>query len=154
MTTKVDLATRHDIDILVEMLRHYSQQSPLQDLKDYQNEGHVRKLLTNMLLGMGKIWITRNENKIPTGMLMSIRSSNIWNPDIVFYSELAYWVEPEFRGGLSGYKLLKSYIDFCQNLLSMNKINYYTATKMSTSPDINFHRLGFRKLEETWIREE
>jgi hypothetical protein len=123
-------------------------------LHQLQDEHHIRKLLTSILLGLGKIWISRDENKVPTGMIIAMKNGSIWNPAIVFYSELAYWVQPEYRGGLSGYKLLKSYTDYCQHQLITNDIAYYTASKMSTSPDINYHRMGFQKLEETWMRKE
>jgi N-acetylglutamate synthase-like GNAT family acetyltransferase len=65
-------------------------------------------------------------------------------------NELCYWIEPEWRGGTSGYRLLTAYKEHCDKLKSQGLIEAYTISKMVNSPDLDYGRFGFKKLEETW----
>jgi hypothetical protein len=65
-------------------------------------------------------------------------------------NELAYWVNPEARGTSAGYRLLKTYVDIATIMKNSGEITYFTVSKMINSPDLNYERFGFKKLEETW----
>ena len=84
------------------------------------------------------------------GMLVALKSPNLWDRDVVVMNELAYWVEPESRGSMGGYRLIKSYQQYCEQLKANNEIQAYTISKMSTSPDLKYDRFGFEKIEEMW----
>ena len=132
------------------MLKHYRDASGVEYVKDCSNEEYIKQLLANIFAGMGVIFIAENEK--PIGMLIAIITSNIWDRSIRELNELAYWVEPEARGGSAGYRLLKCYVDFAEQLKQDNRIKKYTISKMFNSPDLKYHKLGFAKLEEKWIK--
>lgn len=132
------------------MLKHYRDASDVEYIKNCKNEQYIKQLLTSIFAGMGIIFIAENEK--PIGMLMAVITSNIWDSEIKELNELAYWVEPESRGGSAGYRLLKSYADYGEKLKKEKRIQKYTVSKMFNSPDLKYDKLGFVKLEEKWIK--
>lgn len=143
-------ANKYDTNKIIEMLKHYRDASGLDYLKDAHDELHILGLLTNIMVGMGVVFIAENDE--PQGMLIAIKVPNIWYPDAKELNELAYWVEPKYRGSSVGYRLLKSYVDFAEAWKEQGKIKKYTISKMFNSPDLKYDKLGFAKLEEKWIK--
>ena len=143
-------ATKYDIDSIVEMLKHYREVSPLTQLREANDREYVNRLLGTILSGLGAIFVADRGKLV--GMLISIKSNNLWHPRMMELHELAYWVEPEARNGTIGYRLLKAYCDYGDQLKQEGRINFYTISKMIESPDIKYHKFGFNKLEETWIK--
>lgn len=142
-------ADRWDIEDIIEMLRHYRSCTPWARLADCDNEPYVRNLLTHIFAGAGVIFVSEQDKEL-TGMLIALKNNNVWDPDLWMMNELCYWVEPERRGSTAGYRLLKSYVDYCEELKSNGSIESYTVTKMVNSPDLNYDKFGFTKLEEMW----
>jgi RimJ/RimL family protein N-acetyltransferase len=99
---------------------------------------------------MGVILIA--EDAEPQGMIIALNTFNLWNPKVKELNELAYWVEPKYRGTTIGYRLLKSYIDYAELKKAQGDIRNYTISKMFNSPDLKYHKFGFNKLEEKWIK--
>ena len=85
------------------------------------------------------------------GTIIGIITPNIWDPTTLVLNELAYWVEPEYRNGMTGYKLLKTYNDEAKRLHNNGIIKLYTMSKMTNSPDLDYGRFGYTKTEETWV---
>lgn len=138
-----------DTPAIVEMLRNYRSATPWARLAKCDNELHIRTLLAHIFAGQGVVFIAEREEQ-PVGMLIAIKNANIWDPDLVVMNELCYWVEPEHRGGTSGYRLLAAYKEHCDRLKELGIIESYTLSKMVNSPDLDYGRFGFEKLEETW----
>jgi hypothetical protein len=59
-------------------------------------------------------------------------------------------VYPEYRGTSAGYRLLSKYNEVAQSLSDMGRIKTWTISKMVNSPDLDYGKLGYRKIEETW----
>lgn len=146
---KIRQGDRWDMPDICELLRHYRSATPWKRMAEVDDEQWVTKLLSNILAGAGVIFVAEEQGQI-VGMLLAIKNTNIWDPKIYMLQELAYWVEPEYRGGTAGYKLIKSYIDHCNELKQSGAIAGYTISKMVNSPDLDYGRFGFEKLEEQW----
>jgi GNAT superfamily N-acetyltransferase len=144
----ISKANKWDIPELIELLRHYREASPWEILKACDNESYVNSLLTRCLVA-GVIFIAEKDDKI-VGMLIAVKNSNIWDPELFVVNELAYWVEPEHRGSSAGYKLLSRYKEYCEEQKALGHIQAYTISKMVNSPDLDYGRFGFNKLEEMW----
>lgn len=142
-------ADKFDLPQIVEMLRHYRSQSPLECLRSANNEQYILSLLSRMLAGAGLILVAEKEDSI-VGMILAVKVPNIWDPDILSMTELAYWVEPEHRNSTIGYRLLQEYRSHCEKSKDAGSIEYYTISKMVNSPDLDYSRFGFYKLEEVW----
>ena len=144
-------ATIADIETIIEMIEHYKLASPL-DLHKTSGMETPRLILQNIFDNNRGIIFLAEKNDQVIGMLIAVKNINMWNKDAMCMNELAYWVEPEHRGGSAGYRLLKAYTDTCDYMKSQGEIEYFTVTKMVTSPDLNYKIFGFGKLEETWSR--
>lgn len=142
-------ATKFDLPRIIDLLRHYRSETPWARLKTCDNELYVRKLLTHILAGQGVIFVAERELEIQ-GMLIAVKNASIWDPDLYLMQELAYWVEPQYRGSSMAYRLLAEYRRHCLELKQQDKIDSYTISKMVNSPDLDYQRFGFEKLEESW----
>jgi len=146
----VDHATDTDREEIFAMLREYQAASPIA-AHACVNETSAKKLVDLILHRKhGVILLSREKDQI-TGMLMAVYSFNLWDQDIRCMRELAWWVRPEYRGGTSAYRLLQTYRDLGNLLIKDNVIKYYAISKMVSSPDIDYGRYGFTKIEESWI---
>jgi N-acetylglutamate synthase-like GNAT family acetyltransferase len=141
--------TKYDTDEIIRMLRQYRSATPWVRLAQCDNEIYIRTLLQHIFAGKGLVFIAERESQ-PIGMLIAIKNPNIWDPELVVMTELCYWVDPEWRGGTAGYRLLATYAEHCDRLKDEGAIEAYTISKMVNSPDLDYSRFGFHKLEETW----
>jgi predicted N-acetyltransferase YhbS len=147
MIRPADLNDREEI---WTMLREYREASPLNahnNVDETTAKAMVEAIIEHR---RGLILLTVKDNII-TGMIMAIYTFNIWDQNIRYMAELAYWVKPEYRGSRDGYRLIKEYKSVGDLLIQQKEIQYYTISKMVTSPDLNYERFGFEKLEETYI---
>jgi RimJ/RimL family protein N-acetyltransferase len=142
---------KFDIPFIVEMLKNYRNAAPLKVLNEANDKEYIEQLLFNLIIGSGFILLAEKDNVI-IGTIIAGIIPNIWNPKVKQCSEIAYWVEPEFRGGTAAYRLLKSYIAECDKMMELEKIQMYTMSKMVNSPDLKYEKFGLSKLEETWVK--
>jgi hypothetical protein len=142
-------ATPFDVPILLDMLRHYRKLTPLAFLAEADDAEYVTKLLTEMMAGKGVVLVVDNDGII--GMLLASIGPSIWSPKHLLMTELAYWIEPECRGGTAGYRLLAEYKRIGEQMKQENRICNYLISKMSNSPNLQYQKFGFDKLEEFWV---
>lgn len=140
-------ATKYDITQLTEMMRMFRDESPIEQYKDIDNPEYFNQLVNTILSGQGVIFIEDN-----IGFIMGLIIPTIWcNKTFAMY-ELAWYVKPEYRHKTIGYKLLKTYINYAKQLKEQGRIKLFTITKMVTSPDFDYSRFGFKKIEENWMQ--
>jgi N-acetylglutamate synthase-like GNAT family acetyltransferase len=140
-------ATKYDRTQLQEMMRMFRDESPIEQYKNIDNPDYFNSIVDSIIAGQGVIFIEDN-----IGFIMGIISPVVWcNKTLALY-ELAWYVKPEYRHKTIGYKLLKVYIDKAKELKNEGRIKLFTMTKMITSPDINYARFGFQKIEENWMQ--
>jgi hypothetical protein len=144
-------AGKFDVPFIVEMLKNYRDAAPLKVLNETNDREYIEQLLFSLIVGSGFILLAEKNNVI-IGMIIAGIIPNIWNPQIKQCSEIAYWVEPEFRGGTAAYRLLYSYIEECDKMMESGRIQMYTMSKMVNSPDLKYEKFGLSKLEETWVK--
>jgi hypothetical protein len=146
---KIRLATRFDIPDLVRMMLDYRTQSPIEILKTSNNTEYAEQLFDHIIAGRGIVFVADRDGST-VGMLVAIRNPNIWDPSVMVMNELAYWVDPQHRHSTAGYKLLSKYREWCEQAKLLGTIQFYTISRMVNSPDLDYGRFGFRKLEESW----
>jgi len=144
-------ANKFDIDAIVEMLKKYREVAPIDVLRFADDEEYIKNLLSEIISGMGFILIAE-KNEAAIGMLIAAKIPNIWNPKTMQCSEVAYWVNPENRGGTAAFRLISEYMKKCEEWKKQGSIHFYTISKMNNSPDLKYQKLGFEKLEDTWFR--
>jgi N-acetylglutamate synthase-like GNAT family acetyltransferase len=140
-------ATKYDKPQLVEMIRMFRDESPIQQYKDIDNPEYFNNLVDGIIAGKGIIFIEDN-----IGFIMGIITPIIWCDKTYAMYELAWYVKPQYRMKMVGIKLLKEYIDYAKQLKKEKRIKLFTVTKMTTSPDLDYSRFGFQKVEENWMQ--
>jgi len=142
-------ASPFDIPVLLDMLRNYRSMTPLPFLAEADDAEYVTKMLTALIAGKGVVLVAENDGIV--GMLIADISPSIWSPKHLLMTELAYWVEPDARGGTAGYRLLTAYQKRGQELKEKGRICNCLISKMSNSPNLQYQKFGFEKLEEFWV---
>jgi hypothetical protein len=142
-------ASPFDIPALLDMLRRYRSLTPLPFLAEANDADYITRLLTELMAGKGLVLIADNEGAV--GMLIASISPSIWSPKHLLMTEMAYWVEPESRGGTAGYRLLAEYQKRGEAMKGNGRITNYLISKMSNSPNLQYQKFGFDKLEEFWV---
>jgi N-acetylglutamate synthase-like GNAT family acetyltransferase len=140
-------ATKYDITQLIEMIRMFREESPVEQYKDIENPNHWNLLINTILAGKGVIFIEDN-----VGFIMGFITPVIWCEKTLAMYELAWYVKPEYRHKTVGYKLLKAYINYAKELKEQGRIKLFTVTKMITTPNFDYSRFGFKKIEENWMQ--
>jgi len=146
---KIRLANKFDLPVVLDMLRNFRNHTPIDMMRECNNEEYINKLFHHVILGGGVALIA--EDKDVAGMIIGVKDQNVWDPEVKVLRELVYWVEPQYRGSTAGYKLLLRYNKLAQELVDEQKIKMYTMTKMVNSPDLDFTRFGYKKTEEVWV---
>ena len=140
-------ATKYDRTQLQEMARMFRDESPIQQYKDIDNPDYFNSLIDSIIAGRGVIFIEDN-----IGFIMGIISPVIWCEKTYAMYELAWYVKPKYRMGMVGARLLKAYINYAKQLKEQGRIKLFTITKMVSSPDFDYSKLGFQKIEENWMQ--
>lgn len=123
--------------------------TPLPFLAEADDAEYVTQMLTELMAGKGLVLIADKDGI--AGMLIAIIAPSIWSPKHVVMTELAYWVEPECRGSTMGYRLIAEYKQRGDELKKNGRITNYLISKMSNSPNLQYQKFGFEKLEEFWV---
>jgi len=152
---KIRDATPVDFPSILNMLRRYRKAAPMSFLLEADDEQHVIKQLTEFVAGRGLVLVSENNDQITgmliTGMLIAAIDRSFWHPEKCLMIEVAYWVEPEFRGGTAAHRLLKEYVRRGETMKQESRIVNFIISKMNNSPDLSFDKFGFQKLEEFWV---
>ena len=146
---KIREADKFDIDYILDMLRNFRNETPIDLMSNCDNADHVNTIFHHILLGGGVLYIAEKDK--PIGMIAGIMNNSIWDPELKFLQELVFWVEPEHRNSSAGYRLIQAYNKKAEELVEEDKIKMFTITKMSNSPDLKFERFGYQKSEEIWV---
>ena len=144
-------ATKYDIPKITEMMREYANEAPVETLKDpvNQNEQYFSQLIYELISGKGFVLVDNELN----GMLIALITQNVWCPKVIELKELAWWVKPEYRKGTLGGKLWLEFNKISEELLDSGRINIVCSTVMVNSPEINYEKRGYKKLETTYFKE-
>ena len=140
-------ATKFDKTEVTEMMRMFRDEADLPEYLDAEDDSYWNLLLDTMLAGKGVIFLEEGK-----GLLMAIIHPTIWSNKVNTMQELAWYVKPEFRHTTVGYRLLKAYIEYGDELKEDGRIKFFSVSKMDTSPDIKYQKFGFRKKDENWIK--
>jgi hypothetical protein len=143
-------ANRFDIPAVLDMLRSYRNETPLDFLRDADDAEYVSQMLTELIAGKGIVLLAEIDDK-PAGMMIAAVMPSVWSPKHFVLTEFAYWVEPQHRGSTAGYRLLRAYLDEAISLKEAGRICNAFISKMVNSPDLKLSKFGFSKLEEFWV---
>jgi hypothetical protein len=144
-------ATPFDMPALIELMRGYVSDAPMETLKDQSlhNEAHVKSLLTSLMVGRGFI-LTEDQGR---GFIAAMIIQNVWCPSVYELHELAWWVKPEHRGGTVGGRLWKEFDMLAQDLLDNGRVQVVCSSVIADSPKINYEKRGYKLMQKTYFKE-
>jgi N-acetylglutamate synthase-like GNAT family acetyltransferase len=144
-------ANKLDIPILLDFMREYAKESPITILNNLDNHDadYVTNLFFSIMAGRGFILVDDELN----GMIVAIKTPNLWCPKVLELHELAWWVKPEKRNSTLGGKLWCAFKNEANKMLEENKVQMVTVTKMSTSPFLDYEKRGFALLDTRYFKE-
>lgn len=139
-------ATRFDKPEIIAMLGQFCNEF-VPEYKHYFEEESTDKLLTNIIAGAGIALIAEGK-----GIIIGALTPCIYNQSINVLSEVAWYAKPEYRNTTVGYRLLKAYMDETDKLFKDNRIVASVMNKLPSSPDLNYEKYGFKKMQESWVK--
>jgi len=145
----IRLGNKFDTPHVLRMLHNFRKMNPIESLTEMGDDDHVSSLYNAIIHGRGLALIA--EKDVPIGLLLAIGNQNIWDPKLLHLQEFAYWVEPDWRNTTIGYRLLAKYNEYAKKLVEQKRVSFYKMTKTTKSPDLDFTRFGYNKVEETWV---
>lgn len=143
-------ATPVDIPQILDLLREYRKATPLEFLKTADDSNYITQMLYEIMSGRGVILVAEKAGEI-YGMLIAGIHPSQWSPKHLLMTEMAYWITPEKRGGSAGHRMLLEYIEKGKQFKAAGRITNFFISKMANSPDLDYSRFGFKKLEEFWV---
>lgn len=147
----ISVATITDIPEIYQAMRRFAQAAPIRSLSVAEPDARRCQHLIADLIHNHVALIARDQSGIFQGMLLAQIQSDLWLPEIKTLRELAWWVEPEYRGTSAGYKLLKTYKQIGQDLVQRGDIHQYTITLMTNSPPLDLASRGWREVETNYV---
>lgn len=142
-------ANPFDLPALIGMLREYRNQTPLEFLREADDEAYITAMLTEIIHGKGVALVVESGGVV--GMLIAGIHPSKWSPKHLLLMEFAYWIQPEHRGSSAAYRMLMMYVKEGLRLKEEGRICNFFISKMVNSPDLKYDKLGFQKLEEFWV---
>lgn len=142
-------ATKYDIEAILGLLKNY-RDAEIFGLAAKTTREDVMPVISEILAGRGVIFISEKET--PRGLIIGYVSPNFWTPQTIEMHEVAFWVDPEYRGGTDAYRLINAYVEYGNKLKEEKRIDFFNVSKMSYSPDLKYDRFGFSKMHEVWIK--
>lgn len=103
----VRAATREDLVPLSEMGCRFLSASPLGRFASCTRLDV--QVAIDGLMRQGGIVLVTEAHSVITGLLVGQLTSLWWNHKVVIATELAWWVDPEHRGGPAGIRLLEAF---------------------------------------------
>ena len=145
-------AYRHEIPLLVEMMRDYSAQSPVPVLRasTAHNTDHVSRLFFELIAGRGFVLIDDQQR----GFLAAVVTTNVWCPDVRELHELAWWVDPEHRNSTIGGRLWTEFNHRASDMLREKMIDFACTSVLSNSPMIDYTKRDYQIMQATFFRDK
>lgn len=147
MSISIRRAEVSDIPWIIEELNQFSKSLPLKkslisDDVEYLKVGLTKIIEEHLML------ISYNENS-RTGLIAGLITPHFFNPKLLTLCELFWWVNPAFRNGRSGLKLLDAFTK-CSKHVDMIDMAIETESPIS---DKCLLKRGYKKTETHYIRE-
>lgn len=144
----IRFASKVDVPVLVEMMRKYADESPIEALrkKESHDRDYTKGVLEQLIIGRGFVLI---DDKM-RGMLAAMIAPNFWCPSVSEVKEIAWWVHPEFRNGTIGGRLYHAFMKKAAELVEQKRADVICISLMHTS---SVHDLPLKKIETTYIKE-
>ena len=147
--TTIRPATEADVDAIVAMAKHFIAFAPHASIAEYEDSDIVNAARACMEHG---IVIVAEQDGEVVGMLFGVTTGIWFAPKTTWAVELAWWVQPEARGGSAGIRLVTAFQDWAREqgakLVAMSSLHLENDSRVSSV----LTRMGFTPSEHTYIK--
>jgi GNAT superfamily N-acetyltransferase len=141
-------ADQSDVQEIIELARKFHAVSGYENI-EFDEETVENLLITSIDQGLCPIGVV--DGKI-VGFLAGLAYPAILNANVMVGTEIAWWVEPEFRGKKIAIQLLLRAEEsarakglYCWSMMCLEKLN-------ADGLENIYERLGYEKAERTYLR--
>lgn len=140
-------ATLQDIDWMLVQLKLFAEFYQSSHSLFSDDDGFNRNLLKQIIEGHYFL-VSENDGKV-SGFIAGMISPHLFNPKIKTFTELFFWVLPEYRGTRAGSALLNAFVEFGKDY------HWTVMTLEHNSPikDESLLKRGFKYKEQSFIKE-
>jgi len=146
---KVRNAQIKDYDDIKRLMIDFANFNPIEDLHAPQYDFmHVNAVIDH-ILKTGIALVVEDNGRV-VGMLLATIQGDLWLPHVKRMTEVAWWVESEYRGTSAGARLLNRYIAIGIEAKDKGHISTFTLTTLATTPDLKLEDRGWEAIDFNW----
>ncbi len=146
---KVRNAQIKDYDDIKRLMIDFANFNPIEDLHAPQYDFmHVNAVIDH-ILKTGIALVVEDNGRV-VGMLLATIQGDLWLPHVKRMTEVAWWVENEYRGTSAGARLLNRYIAIGIEAKDKGHISTFTLTTLATTPDLKLEDRGWEAIDFNW----
>lgn len=144
-------ATLADIPGILPLARQFRDHVSMQSVP----MEHLEMSLANVIEGVlpGVVFLSLDGEHV-TGALVMVETPTWFSPDVRMATELAWFMDPEYRGGTAAIRLLEAAHDWAAERECFAVVMHSIIQGESPgSADDILQRLGFKNRERTYVKE-
>jgi len=146
---KVRSAQVKDYADIKRLMIDFANFNPIEDLHNPEYDFvHVNRVIDHILKSGVALVCEHNERVV--GMLLATIQGDLWLPHVKRMTEVAWWVEEEYRGTSAGARLLNKYIAYGIEMKDKDIISSFTLTTLATTPDLKLEQRGWEAIDYNW----
>jgi len=146
---KVRNAQIKDYDDIKRLMIDFANFNPIEDLHAPQYDFmHVNAVIDH-ILKTGIALVVEDNGRV-VGMLLATIQGDLWLPHVKRMTEVAWWVESQYRGTSAGARLLNRYIAIGIEAKDKGHISTFTLTTLATTPDLKLEDRGWEAIDFNW----
>jgi len=146
---KVRNAQIKDYDDIKRLMIDFANFNPVEDLHSpHYDFMHVNRVIDH-ILKTGIALVCEHHGRV-IGMLLATIHGDLWLPHIKRMTEVAWWVEEQYRGTSAGARLLNRYIAIGIEAKDKGHISTFTLTTLATTPDLKLEQRGWEPIDYNW----
>lgn len=150
LSLNLSLAQNTDLEEFVRLGKEFHKESPFYSLTDYSQQKMLQLFETAMISKHTQVLILllKEENR-SVGMLVGMVGSPVFSDDLIA-SELAWFIEPEYRGSRKALQLVYAYEEWARRMGCKNVSMSLLTTLTDASK--TYERLGYTKTEISYLK--
>lgn len=148
MAAVIRRATREDVPAIVAMAARFRGETAYAGLVDENLE--ALEALARFLIEFGVVFVAEKFGRVLVGMLAATVITHPISGERIA-SEVAWWVEPEYRGGTAGVRLLEA-VEQWAVAQGARRFQMIAPTANARVGEL-YRRRGYTEIETIWQRE-
>lgn len=148
-------ATEADLPRIVEMAQRFYPESPYPPLYGDMPEAQAAGLALVVMNGYGNIEpgvvLVAEAGGALVGMVCLCADRGTFNPAVKMASELVFWVEPEYRGGMAAVRLLRAAEEAARDMgITVNRMAVLSSSPAQAAQ--LYERMGYTLTESYYSK--